>query len=139
MNIRRTSTYSLATLALVLLAGCGQKAAQNTPASAASTDSLLASSPVEQPQGQIQPQTNIPQQPVPAAQAQTPTPTPTPVPKTEQPKPKRTPPAPPAAPTATVAAGTGVRSGRARSPRRWWWAAWPRSPPAASCMASWTA
>ena len=109
MTLRRTSTYSLATLALVILAGCGQKAAQNTPASAASTDSLLASSPVEQPQGQIQPQTNIPPQPAPVTQEQTPTPSPTPAPKTEQPKPKRTPPAPPAAPTAMVTAGTGLK------------------------------
>ena len=37
------------------LAGCGQKTAQNATGSAAS-DSLLASSPVEQPQGQLQPQ-----------------------------------------------------------------------------------
>ena len=105
MNIRRFSTYFLATLALVMLAGCSQKAAQNTPASGASSDSLLASSPVEQPQGQIQPQTNFQPQPAPATQ----TPTPAPAPRTQAPKPRRTPPAVAAAPTATVAAGTGLK------------------------------
>ena len=107
MNTRRRSSYFLVTLALMMLAGCSQKAAQNTPASGASSDSLLASSPVEQPQGQIRPQTNFPPEAAPA----TPTPTPTPAPKTETPKPKRTPPPAqaPAAPTATVAAGTGLK------------------------------
>ena len=107
MNSHRPSKYFLISLALVMLAGCGQKTAQNTPASGASSDSLLASSPVEQPQGQIQPQTNFQPQPAPATQ----TPTPTPAPRTQAPKPKRTPPAPaaPAAPTATLTAGTGLK------------------------------
>ncbi len=105
MTIRLCSKSFLASLALVILAGCSQKSAQNTPATVASSDSLLASSPVEQPQGQIQPQTNFQPQSTPATEK----PTPTPVPKTETPKPKKTPPAPPAAPTATVSAGTGLK------------------------------
>lgn len=105
MSIRHRSKYLLAALALVILAGCSQKSAQNTPAAVASSDSLLASSPVEQPQGQIQPQTNFQPQTTPA----TTKPTPAPAPKTETPKPKHTPPAPPAAPTATVSAGTGLK------------------------------
>jgi hypothetical protein len=105
MTVRNRSPYFLAALALVMLAGCSQKSAQNTPATVASSDSLLASSPVEQPQGQIQPQTDFQPQTTPAA----PKPTPAPAPKTETPKPKHTPPAPPAAPTATVSAGTGLK------------------------------
>lgn len=107
MTVRLCSKYFLASLALAILAGCSQKSAQNTPATVASSDSLLASSPVEQPQGQIQPQTDF--KPQTAQSAPTPTPTPVPVPKTETPKPKHTPPAPPAAPTATVTAGTGLK------------------------------
>lgn len=103
MNIRRTSTSILATLSLfLLLAGCGQNTGQ-TSAVSASSDTLLASSPVEQPQGQIQPQTDFQPQTTPA-------PTPTPAPKAT-PKPKPTPSAPPvaAAPTATISAGTGMK------------------------------
>ena len=105
MHVRRPSPYLVSTLALLMLAGCGQKSAQNTPAAGASSDSLLASSPVEQPQGQIQPQTNFQPQTTPATQ----TPTPTPAPSTSTPKPKSTTPAPAAAPTATVSAGTGLK------------------------------
>jgi hypothetical protein len=106
MAIRR---LSLATLALLLAAGCGQKAAQNT-STGASSDSLLASSPIEPAQGQLQPQSNVPPTPAP-----TPTPTqtaPAPTPKATTPppqaKPKPKPPAP-EAPSATVTAGTGVK------------------------------
>jgi hypothetical protein len=108
MTIRHTSTRLFASFALLLLAGCGQKAAQNT-ATVASSDTLLASSPVEQPQGQIEPQTNF--TPTPAPATPTPEPTPAPVHKTETPKPKHTspPPAPAPAPTATVTAGTGLK------------------------------
>ena len=108
MNFRRTSTRSIPLLVLALLAGCGQKSAQNAPAAGASSDSLLASSPIEKPQGQISPQTNLPPQTTPAAPA--PTPTPAPAPPAEKPKPKKAPPAPaPAAPTATVAEGTPLK------------------------------
>ena len=108
MAIRRLSIASLATLALVAAAGCGggNKAAQNT-STAASSDSLLASSPIEPAQGQLQPQTNVPPTPAPTPQ-QTPAPTPkaTTPPAQAKPKPK---PAPPEAPSATVMAGTGVK------------------------------
>ena len=107
MTIRHCSKCFLASIALVMLAGCGQKSGQNTSATVASSDSLLASSPVEQPQGQIQPQTDFQPQPAPATTQQVPTPAP--IQRAETPKPKKTPPAPPAAPTATVAAGTGLK------------------------------
>jgi len=106
MSIRRVSFPSLAILAL-LLSGCGQKTAQNsTPG--ASSDSLLASSPIEQPQGQLQPSATVPPQttPAPVATEQTPAPTPKPTPPPQaKPKPKPA----PEAPSATVAAGTGVK------------------------------
>jgi len=109
MAIRRLSIASLATLALVAAAGCGggNKAAQNT-STAASSDSLLASSPIEPAQGQLQPQTNVPPTPAPTPQqTQTaPTPKATMPPAQAKPKPK---PAPPEAPSATVMAGTGVK------------------------------
>jgi len=110
MNLRRASLLFLATLAVVWLAGCAKKAAENT-STGASSDSLLASSPIEPPQGQLQPQSNMPPTasqtpapPTPAPQATTP-PTQTP-PAHQQAKPK--PPAP-AAPTATVTRGTGLK------------------------------
>ena len=109
MAIRRLSIASLATLALLAAAGCGggNKAAQNT-STAASSDSLLASSPIEPAQGQLQPQTNVPPTPAPTPQqTQTaPTPKATMPPAQAKPKPK---PAPPEAPSATVMAGTGVK------------------------------
>ena len=101
MYVRRTSPFLAATLALVMLAGCGQKSAQNTPGNGATSDSLLASSPVEQPQGQIQPQTDFQPQQIPPA-----TTTPTPAPAASRPRPR---PAAPAAPTATVSEGTGLK------------------------------
>jgi len=109
MAIRRLSIASLATLALLAAAGCGggNKAAQNT-STGASSDSLLASSPIEPAQGQLQPQTNVPPTPAPTPQqTQTaPTPKATTPPAQAKPKPK---PAPPEAPSATVMAGTGVK------------------------------
>ena len=109
MNIRRLSTFFVTALALVMLAGCSQKSAQNTPATVASSDSLLASSPVESPPGQIQPQTDFQPQTTPATTE--PTPAPSSTPKTEQPKPKRTPApsSPPSAPSAMVAGGTALK------------------------------
>jgi hypothetical protein len=69
----------IAAACLIALAGCGQKSAQNT--GTAASDSMLASSPVEQPQGQIQPQTTgspsgSTEQPAPAPQSQGSTPAP---------------------------------------------------------------
>ena len=102
MNFRRTTLSLLTALSLIALVGCSQKAAENTNASA-SSDSLLAASPVETPQGQLQPQTDFKPQPTgnqpPAA---------TPTPRTEAPKPKPRP-AAPVAPTAMLAAGTGLK------------------------------
>lgn len=103
MNFRRTPITLLAAFALIALVGCSQKSAENTAADA-SSDSLLAASPVEPPQGQLQPQTDFQPQ-------TTGNETPTPVPA-KDPAPKATPkpkPAPPAAPTATVAAGTSMK------------------------------
>ena len=100
MMIRRSL---LTLLTLLALAGCGQKSAET--ASTASSDSLLASSPIEPPQGELKPQTDFQPEPAPA---ETPTPVPVPAPKPQAaaPKPK---PAAPAAPTATIAAGTGLK------------------------------
>ena len=102
MNVRRPTFLFLASLALVILAGCGQKTAQSTPATLASSDTLLASSPVEQPQGQIQPQTDFKPQTEPATT--TPTPAPAPTPKAVKPVPKKTP--------AAAAGGTDRHCGR---------------------------
>ena len=112
MTFRRIVPSLLMVIALVALAGCSKKTAENTPA--ASSDSLLATSPVETPQGQLQPQTDFPKAPEATAP---PTPAPTPKPETPKPAPKpkpsapSTPPAPqaPPAPTATVAAGTALK------------------------------
>ena len=76
MAIRRASIASLVILALLAAAGCGgQKTAQNTPATGASSDSLLASSPIEPSQAQLQPQSTVPQ-PTPEQTQSAPTPVP---------------------------------------------------------------
>jgi hypothetical protein len=98
----------IAAVCLVALAGCGQKSAQNT--GTAASDSMLASSPVEQPQGQIQPQTTgspsgTTTQPAPAPQSQGSTPAPA---KHTSSGASHAKPAPAAAPSATVAAGTDM-------------------------------
>jgi hypothetical protein len=106
MPIRRVSIVPLAVLALLLAAGCGQKAAQNT-STGASSDSLLAASPIEPAQGQLQPQSNVPP-PTPAPEQTQTAPTPQPkatAPPQSKPKPKPA----PVAPSATVTAGTGVK------------------------------
>jgi len=92
----------LATLAVLTLAGCGSKPAETT-AMTASSDSLLAASPIEPAQGQLQPQSDFTPQTPPA---ETPVPAPAKVaPKPAAPKPKPA----PAIPTATIAAGTGLK------------------------------
>jgi hypothetical protein len=106
MNLRR----SLVALALLLsiaslAAGCGKKADQS--AGTATSDSLLATNPIEQPQGGIQPQTGVQPgttEPAPTPEATTP-PTPKPAKKTTAP------PKPAPAPSATVPAGTALKIG----------------------------
>ena len=107
IHIRRATFPLLATLAVVLLYGCAKKAAENT-STGASSDSLLAASPIEPSQGQLQPQTSMPPQPAQTPTPQTTTPQTQTAPPAEREKPRPTPPAP-AAPTATVAAGTGLK------------------------------
>lgn len=102
MTHRPTLSLTLGTLVLALaLAGCGQKADQS--ATGTTSDSLLASSPIEQPQGQLPAQTDV----------QQPTPTPSPEPATSKPatsKPKPSTPKPAApAPGVSVPAGTGIK------------------------------
>lgn len=97
-----TPRRSLAAVALLLviasLAGCGKKADQAS--GTATSDSLLATNPIEQPQGGIEPQQNV-----------TPEPTQTPEPPKSTPRsPKPATPKPAAAaPTATVPAGTAIK------------------------------
>ena len=94
----------LAVFAVFALAGCSSKPAETT-AMTASSDSLLAASPIEPAQGQLQPQSDFQPQTPPA---ETPVPAPAPAkvaPKAAAPKPKPA----PAVPTATLAAGTGLK------------------------------
>lgn len=103
MIIRRFSVLLLFSLAVVLLSGCGQKPADQT-ATSVSSDSLLASSPIEPAPGELQPQTDFQPQTTPPAVTPVPAAPRTTTPSTPRPKP-----APAAAPSATVAAGTGVK------------------------------
>jgi len=106
--IRRPLALTLLLAASVIASGCSKKA-DDSAAGTATSDSLLASSPVEQPQGQIAPQTDF--TPVPS-QTSPPTTSSSSKPKT----PPRTPsgggsssPSSPAqAPGVLVAAGTGI-------------------------------
>lgn len=106
--VRTLALFALVAAASILVAGCGQKTAQNGTGSAAS-DSLLASSPVEQPQGQLEPESQLNADSIAQAQQAT-----APVPAAPEPKPARKPAASPkpkpapSAPTATVAAGTSL-------------------------------
>jgi hypothetical protein len=101
MTFRHKSASLLAAFSIVAIAGCSQKTADTS--SSASSDSLLAASPIEPPQGQLQPQTDF--QPQTTPPATTPAPTPTPAPRTQAPAPRTQ----PQAPSATIAAGTGVK------------------------------
>lgn len=96
----------LATLTVlaVLAAGCGQKTEQ--AADTTSADSLLASSPLEQPSGDLTPQTEFEQAPEPAAET---TPVPATRPATTKPKPSVVPTPPKEAPGLTIAAGTPMK------------------------------
>jgi len=98
MMHRRTLVAAAMLLALAsLVAGCGQKADQT--AGTATSDSLLATNPIEQPVGGIDPQTGVQPEP-------TPTPAPTPAPT---PKPKPVTPKAPAVATTTVPGGTAMK------------------------------
>jgi hypothetical protein len=104
MTLRRSLAAFVLLLALVsLAAGCGKQADQT--AGTATSDSLLATNPIEQPQGGLEPQTGV--QP-----EVTPTPEPTPPPPAPKPakKPASTPAKAPA-PTATVPGGTPIKIG----------------------------
>lgn len=98
MMLRRTLVAFALLLALAsLAAGCGQKTDQS--AGTATSDSLLATNPIEQPEGGIEPQTGV--------QPETPAPTPTPAPEPVK-KPATTPKAPAAA-TTTIPGGTAMK------------------------------
>jgi len=95
MKTRRSLVALALLLALAALAaGCGQKADQT--AGTATSDSLLATNPIEQPEGGIDPQASVP----PA------TPAPATTPPASKPAAK---PKPAAAPSATVPAGTALK------------------------------
>lgn len=99
MIIRRSLVALALLLALAsLVAGCGQKTDQS--ADMATSDSLLATNPIEQPEGGIDPQTGLQPEPT------TPEPAPTPAPVK---KPATTTPKAPAVPTTTVPSGTAVK------------------------------
>jgi hypothetical protein len=101
----RTLVFATSLLAAVLvLAGCGKKADQ-TAADTAMNDSLLSANPVEQPQGQIEPQTGVQSgEPASAAPvAQDPKPTPAKKPSAPAPKPRAE------APSVMVPGGTELK------------------------------
>ncbi len=108
MKLHRSTL--LASLVLMLataafVTGCGQKA-EEPAAGGAVSESLLASTPAETPEGGVTPQEGF--QSGDTAMTETPAPTPTPAPA--KPKPTSKPaPKPTAAPTATVPAGTGLK------------------------------
>jgi hypothetical protein len=99
MKTRRSLVAVALLLALAALAaGCGQKA--DTTAGTATSDSLLATNPIEQPEGGIDPQASVPPETAPA------TPAPATTPPATKPAAR---PKPAAAPTATVPAGTALK------------------------------
>lgn len=75
MKLRRTLVAFAMLFALAsLTAGCGQKSEQ--AGGTTTSDSLLATSPIEQPQGGIEPQSGVQPEQTPPATAPAPTPTP---------------------------------------------------------------
>jgi hypothetical protein len=101
MDNMKRSILLLAALSFALLAGCGKKADQ---ASRTGSDSLLATSPVEPPQGNLTPATQYQG----GTQATTP-PAATPAPQASAPKPRPKAAAKPAAkPGISVPAGTAM-------------------------------
>lgn len=112
MTFRRIAALAASLILVAALASsCGKKNDQQAGGTA--SDSLLSTNPVEQPQGQIQPQTGMSAADSAAQAAQTPTPAPasTPTPSKPSTTPHKKPapaPKPAEAPSATVAAGTAV-------------------------------
>ena len=101
MNLRRSLIAIALLLSIASLAtGCAKKTDQS--AGTATSDSLLSTNPIEQPQGGIEPQTGV--QPGTTEPAPT-TPPPSPKPVKHNPAPAKV------APTATVPAGTSVTIG----------------------------
>ncbi|HUK62077.1 MAG TPA: hypothetical protein VLV15_02050 [Dongiaceae bacterium] len=99
--MRRSVLIAMAAFAMTAaLAGCGKKAEQ-AQQNTSTTDSLLASNPTEQQNGNLTPQTSYQQQP----ETQTP-PTPAPTKPASKPKPKPAPAKPAPAPSVTLPAGT---------------------------------
>jgi hypothetical protein len=99
-------TLVVATLAIASILGCAKKSEQ---ASTTSSDSLLSTNPVEQPQGNMTPSTEYQGQTNPSQTATSQTPTTTTTKRTTTTHhPAQTRPAPPANPGVTVPAGTGV-------------------------------
>ena len=92
----------IALAALAVLAGCGKKAEQ---AATTASDSLLAASPVEPAQGNINPQSDFQQQPA----GETEKPAPAETPKKKPAVKPSTPPAAPAKTGVTIPAGTGIK------------------------------
>lgn len=93
-------------LALLAVAAWGCGGQQANQMAETSSDSLLASSPIEQPEGDLTPQTEFQEEQTPA-----PTPTPTPTPRRTPPPPRSTPaptPKPAVDPGVTLAAGTPI-------------------------------
>lgn len=105
MIIRRSLVAFALLLALAsLAAGCGQK--NDQAAGSATSDSLLSTNPIEQPQGGIDPQQGVQPEATPAPETTTPPPTPAPKPAK---KPVAS--APKAAPSTTVPGGTAIKVG----------------------------
>lgn len=105
MIIRRSLVAFALLLALAsLTAGCGQK--NDQAAGSATSDSLLSTNPIEQPQGGIDPQQGVQPEATPAPETTTPPPTPAPKPAK---KPVAS--APKAAPSTTVPGGTAIKVG----------------------------
>ncbi len=109
MSARRFIVLALAlSLVAAFASGCGQKA--QPQAGSSTSDSLLSSNPVEQPQGQLQPQSGMQsggttQQTAPAPETHGTTPAPK---TTHRPSSNPSPPAH-EAPSATIPAGTSVK------------------------------
>lgn len=107
---RLTAFAAVAFFAAFALTGCGAK--QTAVDTTASSDSLLASNPVEQPSGSITPASDFNQPPATTTTTTTTTSRPTPRPASTSPRPRPQPaPAPARDNGVTVAAGTAMNIG----------------------------